>query len=218
VTRDSAGPGRRCHCDPGGGPGDGHSSPSLKLAGTPGTVTVSCQWPSGEETSLSLQGLTRWHSEFTVNSAESEWTVGPVGSAGVHPSPMIRWSLALAWWCDRRTRTTVTRAPHRASIMIRVISKPGYHYDTIMTFWINYTHYDTQAIMTLFNDYYTYDIYNLKSPTIMTHYASDSPRRRWQLESLETWRLLLHLWHDYHHWQVITIKTFWIYYDTYVHY
>ncbi len=28
-----------------------------------------------------------------------------------------------------------------------IISKPGYPYDTIMTFWINYTHYDT--IMTL---------------------------------------------------------------------
>ncbi len=75
------------------------------------------------------------------------------------------------------------------------ISKPGYPYDTIMTFWINYIHYDT--IMTL-----------------LLHL--------WQLQKSDyydtLWQKAGKAYYYTYDMSIIAIMTFWIYYDTYVYY
>jgi len=75
------------------------------------------------------------------------------------------------------------------------ISKPGYYYDTIMTFWIFYLPYDT--IMTLL----------------------------WHLWLLQKFYYYDTLWqypgkHYYYTYDItiMTIMTIWIYYDTYSYY
>ncbi len=84
------------------------------------------------------------------------------------------------------------------------ISKPGYYYDTIMTFWINYIHYDT--IMTPLLHYYDtlwqnpgkhyYYTYEISIIAIMTFPIYDDTYGYYDtMISIIAFWILQHSWH-----------------------
>jgi hypothetical protein len=76
------------------------------------------------------------------------------------------------------------------------VSKPSYPYNTIMTFWINYTHYNTIITLLL-------HLWHLQK--------SDHYNTLWQKPGTDHY-------YTYDMTIMIAIMTFWIYYDTYVYY
>ncbi len=97
------------------------------------------------------------------------------------------------WWLMSATKPWKQEI-HAISI-VYTISKPSFPHDTIMTFWISYTHYNTTI-------------------TLLLHL--------WHLQKSDYYNALWQKPAKCHYYTydmtIITIMTIWIYYDTYVYY